>query len=342
MEALWYGIIAAMLAAWAALDGFDFGAGMVQRFVAKTEEERALVIAAIGPVWDGNEVWLVAAGGVFVFAFPRAYAVALSGMYLAITLVLWLLILRGVAIELRAQFSNALWRSGWDGVFGFASAAMAVVAGVALANVIRGVPLDGTGQFHLDLFPATHAGAIDAYAGGVGLLAAVVLAAHGGTYLAWKLEGDFSQRCRCFARLVWTIGLVLTVLVTVATVFVRPGMFHALANRPWAWPLPAVAVASGGVCLRALRRGDGLKAFLASSAFIASLILATAATLFPVILPSTIDPRYDLDAAAAASGHAGMEAGLFWWLPAIALAVLYFVNVFRSMRGKIRASEYAH
>src|SRR5580693_8985177 len=172
MAAVWYLIVSAMLSAWAVLDGFDFGVGIVHRIVARTDDERGRALAAIGPVWDGNEVWLIAAGGVFVFAFPRAYAVALSGMYLPLVMVLWLLIGRGIAIELRGQIAHPLWRAGWDGMFAFTSTAMAFVAGVALGNVVRGVPIDHAGWFHLDFFAfrGGRVGAIDAYTGLIGLL----------------------------------------------------------------------------------------------------------------------------------------------------------------------------
>jgi cytochrome d ubiquinol oxidase subunit II len=342
MHALWYAILAAMLTAWAVLDGFDFGAGVVQHIVAKSEQERATVLAAIGPVWDGNEVWLVASGGVFVFAFPRAYAVALSGMYLAVCMVLWLLVFRGIAIELRAQISHPLWREGWDATFALASTLLAFVAGVALANVVRGVPIDESGWFHIDLFASGGArvGALDGYTGLVGLLAVVLLAAHGASYLAWKTEGALRDRCTTVASRAWIVAVVLAAGATVATAVVRPAAFVALARRPWLWPLPLVAVATPFLALRSLRRGQDRRAFLASSAFVAALLLATAGVLYPVLLPSTFGRAFDLEVAAAASGGHGLAIGFAWWLPALGLAVLYFVNLFRSMRGKVGPADH--
>lgn len=336
MLALWYAILAAMLTAWAVLDGFDFGAGAVQHVVSRTEDERAAVLGAIGPVWDGNEVWLVASGGLFVFAFPRAYAVALSGMYLAFCMVLWLLVFRGIAIELRGQIDHPLWRSGWDGMFALASTVLAFVAGAALGNVIRGVPIDASGWFQLDLFALGWqcAGVVDGYTGLVGLLAIALLAAHGASYLAWKTDGELRTRCVATARRAWMVALALAVGVTVATAFVRPALFAALVRRPWVWPLPALAVVSPVVALRALRRGHDRRAFLASSAFVASLLLATAGVLYPGLLPSTLGSAFDLNVADAASGPHGLAVGLAWWLPAIGLAVLYFVNLFWSIRGR--------
>src|SRR5690348_10117101 len=145
METLWFTLIAITLAVYVVLDGFDFGAGIAHLFVAKNDDERRTVLAAIGPVWDGNEVWLIASGGVIFFAFPRAYAAGFSGFYMPLMMVLWLLILRGLAIEFRSRDENPLWRSFWDGAFAFSSTLMAVVLGAALGNLIRGVPLTAEG-----------------------------------------------------------------------------------------------------------------------------------------------------------------------------------------------------
>src|SRR5450759_561604 len=143
METIWYCLVAVMIAVYVVLDGFDLGAGIVHLFVARTEGERRAVLGSIGPVWDGNEVWLLTGGGVLYFAFPALYASAFSGFYLPLMMVLWLLILRGIAIEFRNQISNALWTPFWDGVFSLASGLLAIFFGAALGNVVRGVPMDG-------------------------------------------------------------------------------------------------------------------------------------------------------------------------------------------------------
>src|SRR5260370_944031 len=144
METIWFILVASMLTVYVVLDGFDFGAGILHLLVAKTDAERRTVLGAIGPVWDGNEVWLVASGGVLFFAFPRAYAAGFSGFYLPLMIVLWLLILRGLSIEFRSREPNGLWRSFWDGTFALSSALMAIVLVAALANILRGWPLDPT------------------------------------------------------------------------------------------------------------------------------------------------------------------------------------------------------
>jgi cytochrome d ubiquinol oxidase subunit II len=339
MEAAWYVIIALMLVTYAVLDGFDFGAGILHLFVAKTEEERRKVFSAIGPVWDGNEVWLIASGGVLFFAFPRAYAVALSGLYLPLMMVLWLLVLRGLAIEFRSKLDHPLWRTGFDGVFAFASASMALVLGVALGNLVRGVPVDEHGWFHEDLFTnflprGERLGAIDVYTAGTGVFAVATLAAHGATFLVWKSTGEVAQRSARAAERLWPAVLILGVLGTVATGITQPEHLATFAARPWAWPLPALAIVAGALALKFTREKRELHAFLASCAFIAAMLLATAATLFPTILRSTIARPYSLDAYNAASAHSTLGIGMTILMPAIALATCYFVYLYRSFRGK--------
>jgi len=338
MEALWYALLALMLTVYVVLDGFDFGAGMAHLLVARSEDERRLVLAAIGPVWDGNEVWLIASGGVLVFAFPRAYAAALSGFYLALMIVLWLLVLRGLSIELRSHWEQPLWRAFLDATFAFSSTVLALVLGAALGNVIRGVPLAADETFAAPLFGP--GGALDLYSVLVGLFAVVTLAMHGAAYLAWKCDGELNARSRRLLRRALPAVAVALVAVTLATWWVQPALFASFARRPWAWPLPFVAGGGLFVAWRMNGRGRDRAAFLASAALIAALLVATAASQYPAILRSTVDARYDLTAPGAATGHHGLAWGLTWWLPALALAVAYFVYLFRSFAGKVRAPHY--
>jgi cytochrome bd ubiquinol oxidase subunit II len=343
MTALWYANISAMLVVYVVLDGFDFGAGILHLFIARNEAERRQVLAAIGPVWDGNEVWLIAAGGTLFFAFPRAYAAAFSGFYLALMMVLWLLILRGVAIEFRLQLANTLWRSFWDAVFAFASLLLAFVLGAALGNVLRGVGLDGSGSFSTPLFSnfrtGQRPGVLDWYTAGVGVFAVAVLAAHGLGYLRWKTSAAVQQRCAKAALGLWILVAVLFAVGTAATAVVRPGLFASIASRPRSWAFVALAVAGLVTAPLAHRRGAERTAFLASAAFLAGILGATASGLYPVLLPSAIDPRFNLDARNAATGAHGLAVGLVWWTIAILLAIGYFAYLFRSLRGKIEPSK---
>src|SRR5438132_3294576 len=279
METVWFTIVWGMLAVYTVLDGFDFGVGILHRLVARTDDERRTVFAAIGPVWDGNEVWLIAAAAVLFLAFPRVYASAFSGFYLALMIVLWLLILRGVAIESRSRQENPLWREFWDTTFALASALLAVVLGTALGNVVRGVPLDGTGLFFIPLFtdfqPGAHPGIFDWYTALVGAFTLCALAGHGALYLVWTTTGPVQARSRLWARRAWLVVLPLWLAVTLATARLRPEIFTNLLDRPWF--LAFVVLMLGGVAgvFHFLRRGRELAAFLSSSSFLLGLLAAT-------------------------------------------------------------------
>ncbi len=344
-ESVWYAIVAGMLAVYVALDGFDFGAGLLHLVVAKNDEERRTVFAAIGPVWDGNEVWFVAAGGVLFFAFPKVYAAGLSGFYLPLMMVVWLFVLRGLGIELRSAIANPLWRAFWDATFSLASGLLALLFGVALGNVIRGVPLEAGGYFAAPLFTdfsprGAHTGALDTYTILVGLFAVLALAAHGAIYLTWKTEGPVHARSYLLARrLAWGVFL-LGVVVTMQTASVAPWLFESLRRRAWSWPLLVIAVASFGAVHLLLAKKRALAAFLASCSFLVTALFAAAAGLFPVLLRSTLDPKASLDAYQSASGTHGLTVGFFWWGPAMILVVAYTGFVFRTFRGKAHAEDH--
>ena len=220
METVWFALVAFMLGMYVLLDGFDLGAGAIHLFAAQTSLERRQILRAIGPVWDGNEVWLIASGGTLFFTFPRLYAASFSGFYLPLMIVLWLLIVRGLAVELRAHVENPVWTSFWDGLFCVGSGALALVFGVALANVVRGVPLDSQGYFfeplwtNLDPRSATP-GIIDWYTLLIGLLGLAALVVHGANFTALKTVGDVHLRARSIAQRWWIACVVLTVLSTV-------------------------------------------------------------------------------------------------------------------------------
>ncbi len=339
MEAAWFVIVSGMLAAYAVLDGFDFGVGAVHRIVARTDLERRTVLAAIGPIWDGNEVWLIAAGGALFVAFPNVYATAFSGFYMALIVVLWLLILRGIAIELRSHQDHPLWREFWDSVFMLASALLAVVFGTTLGNLIRGVPLGKDGLRGMPLFTnfliGGQPGILDWYTALVGLFTLVALAVHGAFYLAWRTTGPVRDRSLAFGRQAWKIALVLWVAATAATAWVRPDLFSALASRPWAFPFVGVAIAGAWGAFRFPRLGQELAAFLSSSAFLLGMLAATLTGQYPYWLRSTLDPSDSLTALNSASDHYGLRVALTWWPVGIALVAVYFTFLFRWMQGKV-------
>jgi cytochrome bd ubiquinol oxidase subunit II len=340
MEAVWFAIVSAMLAVYAVLDGFDFGVGAIHRLVARTDEERRTVLAAIGPIWDGNEVWLIAAGGVLFVAFPRVYATAFSGFYMALMIVLWLLILRGVAIEFRSHQENPLWREFWDTIFTFASALLAIVFGATLGNLIRGVPLGEHGLPGMPLFtnfrPGREPGILDWYTGLVGLFTLVALMVHGALYLAWRTAGPVRERSLAFAREAWKAALVLWVAATAATAWVQPEVVAGLFARPWALLFVALAIAGAWGVFLFPRRDRDLAAFLSSSAFLLGMAAASLAGHYPFWLRSTLNPSFSLTASNTASDSYGLGVALTWWAIGIALVIGYFAFLFRWMRGKVR------
>src|SRR5215469_11101567 len=222
----WFLLVAVMITAYVVFDGFDLGAGVLHLFIARTDEERRLVIRTIGPVWDGNEVWLVAGGGTLYFAFPLLYASGFSGFYLPLMMVLWLLILRGIGIELRTHLESPVWRGFFDGAFGIGSLLLIVFFGAALGNVLRGVPLDREGYFFLPLWTDWRAGPrpgiLDWYTVLASITALVALSLHGANYAALKTSGEINRRMRQTAGRLWPALIALTAGSLAATLAIRP------------------------------------------------------------------------------------------------------------------------
>jgi cytochrome d ubiquinol oxidase subunit II len=344
MVELWFAIAAISITAYVVLDGFDFGAGALHLFVARSDEERRQVLAAIGPYWDGNEVWLLATGGVLFVAFPRVLASGLSGFYFAIFLVLWTLILRAIGIEFRSHIRDPLWSAAWDVVFWGASTLLPVLFGAALGNLIRGVTLDADGWFSLWLFTDFSArapvGILDWYTVSTGVFALIAVTAHGATFLVWKTDGDVHDRSRRAATSLYGAVIALIVPMTMATSMVNHDMLAAVEHRPLAWL--ALAVAIGGVIAAwtSLRRGTDFVAFLGSCAFLAGMLGATAACLFPVLLRSIDTAAHSLTAYNSSVPPESLRIAIRWWLLGFPLVVVYFATVFRLHRGKVRAGTY--
>ncbi len=341
MVELWFGIVAVMLTLYVVMDGFDLGAGVIHLFVARTNEERRQVLAAIGPHWDANEVWLLATGGALFVAFPAVLAAGLSGFYFAIFLVLWSLILRGVAIEFRSHVEAPIWRSFWDSSFAVASILLCVFFGCALGNLLRGLPLDSEGWFALSLFTdfstRPPVGILDWYTVLVGAFALVALTAHGGAYVAWKTEGVVAERSTRCARRAAILLAVLWPVMTVLTVRLNAPMFRHFMSRPLAWICVALAVAGLIAAISGLARGAQRRAFLGTSVFLLGLMAATATSVFPIMLRAVGDPSLSLTAYTSSNDAHGLKTALGWWLVGIPLVVAYFVIQFRVHSGKVPA-----
>ena len=306
------------------------------------------MLRTIGPVWDGNEVWLLAGGGTLYFAFPLLYASAFSGFYLALMIVLWLLIMRGASIELRMQIDSGVWRSFFDGLFFFSSSLLAIFFGAALANVIRGVPLADDGYFFLPLWTnwrvGDQPGILDWYTVIGGVVALVALAVHGALYLAVKTDGELQQRARVWIKRIWIALLAVTVVSLPATMIARPDSLVNYRAYPLAFIIPIVVLMTLYGMVHFCRRGDDHKAFACSCAYLAVMLVGAAVGLYPRLLPSSIDPAHDITIQKALSGQYALRVGLVWWVLGMILAFTYFVIVNRMFRGKVSLEDsgYGH
>lgn len=343
MEVLWFILVGFMLTMYVVLDGFDLGAGILAPFIAKEERERRAILRAIGPVWDGNEVWLIAAGGTLFFTFPLLYASSFSGFYLPLMIVLWLLMLRGLAIELRAHGDNPLWATFWDGTFFLGSALLAFFFGAALGNVVRGVPLDASGYFFAPLWTTFDPrspvpGILDWYTVLIGLLALAALVLHGAHWIALKTEGALNARCRRIARTAWIATVVLTAAGTLATFALRPALLARFTDHPWGYLFPAAALGGLAAVGRLGRtERDGVR-FLASGAYLVGMLASTAFGLYPNVLPA-VNAANSLTIHNAAAPRYGLLVGLAWWLIGMVLAAIYFALIYRLFRGKVRVAD---
>jgi cytochrome d ubiquinol oxidase subunit II len=340
MATLWFWLCSVMVAVYVVMDGYDFGAGALHLVVAKTNEERRTVLGAIGPFWDGNEVWLLAAGGSLFLAFPRVLGAGFSGFYLAMFLVVWTLLLRGISLEFRSHVQSLLWRAFWDAAFSIASLLMPILLGAALGNVLRGVPLGAEGRFELPLF--THFGTqnplgiLDWYTVLVGLFALVALTAHGSLFLAWRTEGPVQARCLSLAPKLWVVVGLLWILVAAATNAVNPSVFAGSLQSPLAMLFTGVLLAGFALVIAGLMRERPLLAFLGSGAFLLGLLAASAASVFPVMLSSSLRPEWSLTAFNSASSPECLRKGLVWWGLGLPLALAYLVLLFHLHRGKVK------
>lgn len=347
MADLWFVIVCAMLTTFVVLDGFDLGAGALLYALARTEEERKTVHAAVGPFWDGNEVWLLASGGSLMVSFPAALAAGLSGFYLAIFLLVWLLVGRAMAIELRAHLPHPLFSSLFDFGFVACSAGVAIVLGAALGNVVRGVPLDD-GSFALPLFASGapgEVGLLDAFTVPAGLFAALVCAGHGAAFVAWRAGGGVRGRARRLVRWLVPAIAVAWAPMLALTRARAPHAWDALTHRPLAIAF-ALAAAACLVAVRALSARDRDRgAFLASAGFVATLMGSVFASHHPFLLrhsPTTgaASDRTVLDLTVA-STHTEIDSlrtATMWWLVGASLAVTYFVALFRHHARRTRDS----
>ncbi len=336
---VWFWLVAIMITGYVVLDGFDLGAGVVHLLVARNDQERRTVIRTVGPVWDGNEVWLLAGGGTLYFVFPLLYASGFSGFYLPLMIVLWLLILRGIGIELRLHLESPVWRGLFDGSFAISSILLTIFFGAALGNVIRGVPLQADGYFFLPLWTnwnvGPQPGVLDWYTVIAGLVALVALSIHGALYVAMKTTGDINVRCRRFAAFLWPALVLLTIVSLVATLWIRSDLLANYRNHPVLFIVPVAVALSLAAMLMYRQRGNDTGAFLSSAAYLVFMLVGAAAAVYPNLLTSTTNPAYNITVNNAHTGVYALKVGLVFWTFGMALAIAYFVFIYRMFRGKV-------
>ena len=332
LQTLWFMLWGLLWAMYFTLDGFDFGAGMLRLFLTREESGRQLSLAAIGPVWNGNEVWLITAGGATFAAFPGTYASMFSFLYLPMLLILFSLILRGVSIEFRNKDEGRRWRANWDRLLALTSFTAPLVLGLGFGNIFQGLRFDSTG------YHGTFWQLFNPY----GLLTAVFFVAlflqHGALWLAWKTEGDLAARAGRWAGVLWFVVLTVAAAFLVSTGFATRLYDNYLA-RPALFIVPFFAVAALVIVKVLLSMSRSLPAFLASCAVILLVIATALAGLFPKLIPSRLDPAASLTIMNSSSGQYTLRLMAVVALVFVPIVVVYQLLVYRFFRGKAKAEE---
>jgi cytochrome bd ubiquinol oxidase subunit II len=337
MQTVWFCVLALLGGGYAVLDGFDLGVGAIHLWVGRNDDERRTSLLAIGPVWDGNEVWLIATGGLLVLSFPRVYAAGFSGFYLALMIVLWLLMGRGLALEWRANVQSQMWRDAADVVFSVCSFLLALFLGVAVGNVINGVPLNPHGYYQglfswmLQPFPVV-----------VGLLSVALLSMHGANWLALKTEGPVQERAHLAARRLFPVVVILIVAVTIGTFVSRGAMGANYHDYPIWLVIPLASVGLIVLQWRFQRSGADLHAWLASSGLLLTLLVSTAIGLYPYLLPSNPHPERSFTINNAYSSHFALQVGITWLAIGLVLAVAHTSWIYYLFRGKVNLQASTH
>jgi len=346
MATAWFCFVSLGIAVYAATDGYDLGVGILSPRLARNAQERAALRDAIITTWAANEVWLIALGGLFFLSFPQAYATAFSGFYLAFMILLWCLIGRGLAIEMRAHLGTPVWRTACDILFPAASFLVAFALGTAAGNVLRGVPIDAEGRMFLPLWTnlslAGGPAIFDWYTIPVGLLTVSVFALHGANFLAYKTEGDLRRRA---ARAALESAVPAGVLI-LAIIFLSPWINPSLAinyqAHPGLYTVFAWILAAFVATLALNVLGRYLLAFAASALLLVALATTVALGLYPNLLPGRPDPQYSLTVFNASASTYGLTVALIWFLIGLTLVGFYLVILYRLFSERVRPAQEEH
>lgn len=357
MEIFWYLVIAVVVTMFFLLDGYDFGVGIMHLFFAKKEKDKEVIAKAAGLFWDSNEVWLVAAGGLLFMAFPTFYASVFSGFYLPFMLVLWLIIFRAIGLELRGQFKYEMWRNLWDTSFGVASLLLALLFGIALGNIIRGVNLGGVESglsahephyFFLPLWDAsfspftTHPGVIDWFTLTIGVLAVLALAMHGANWIVLKTNSGINEKLKS-VNLVLAVALAgLSIVAFVLWQGINPKALHNFTERPYLllFPLLYVLGTVGSFFIKKFKKE--VYGMVCSTLIIIGGITSSLASMFPVLLPSTNTSNPALTIYNMAASDYSLSIALRWGIVGLILLFVYFIIQKRLLAGKVDDMDYGH
>lgn len=333
LQTVWFMLWGILWAVYFMLDGFDLGLGTLKPFIVKTEEERRIGYNAMGPFWDGNEVWLITAGGVTFAAFPTTYAVMFSTLYSPLLIILFALILRGVAFEYRGKVDSKAWKSLWDACHWIGSFVPALLFGVAFANIFKGLPIDGEGVLHGNLLTL-----LNPYGILGGLLFVLLFLVHGALWLAIKSEGDLEARAGRTASLLWWPLLIVAVAFLAASWVATPLWKNYLAN-PALLVIPLIAVVALLGVKFFIVGGSWWKAWFSSCGVIVGATLFGVAGLFPNLLPSSLSPEYSLTAFNSSSSPMTLKIMLVVALVMVPIVILYQAWGYYIFRGKVTADS---
>lgn len=357
MELFWYIIIAIVLTIFFILDGYDFGAGIIHLFFAKTEKDKAVIAKSAGLFWDSNEVWLVAGGGLLFMAFPTFYASVFSGFYLPLILVLWLVIFRAIGLEFRNQFSYQMWKDIWDKAFGISSLLLALFFGIALGNIVRGVNLGSVENgvslheghyFFLPLWDSSfsplseHPGVIDWFTIIIGLIAVITFAIHGANWIILKTNSSINIQLKTVIFKLNIALLILTLFSLIIWQIVNPISLDNFIDKPYLLIFPIIYSSGlfGLFFIKKLKKD--IYGFIFSSAIIIGGITSSLVSMFPVVLPSTNSINESLTIYNTSATEYGLSVALNWGIVGFILLFVYVIIQKRLMGGKIDKMEYGH
>ncbi len=336
LNTIWFILIGILLTGYAILDGFDLGVGSLHLLVKK-DDERRILINAIGPVWDGNEVWLVTGGGALFAAFPDVYATVFSGFYTAFMLLLFVLIFRAVAIEFRSKQEAKWWRQMWDVLFSVASIFIAFLMGVALGNIVTGVPVGIDKEF-----AGSFLGLITPYTVLVGITTVALFMMHGAIYLVMKTDGDVQQKIKGWVNNTIIFFVICYVSTTMATLIYFPHMTEHFKSEPWLFILALLNMLAIANIPREIYHGKEFKAFISSCASIAALLALFASGIFPDLVKSTIHPEYSLNIYNSASSVKTLETMLTIALIGMPFVLGYTFTIYWVFRGKVKLDKMSY